>query len=247
MDLIADAEKALVQHWRIVALYVLCSVAAVAVYDGCLVALDGIVPPDTTPKHFWFVALTLLLDLVLAAAIAALQSTVFAMLGAQLDRPLWKYNGHADALKRFFTIWFVVNLIYLAIRRLQGYMSAQGLDHGVIALEIPRLFWICCAVPVAVCIMYGGKPVMNEIPDRLSPLFRFFPRILVPFGLGFLQYMLLELWVLNVPRAFREIPATSALINVPLVLLECLVFAVMWHLCMEHRDTAIDQDDDFDY
>lgn len=247
MNLIAQAEKALVRNWRAVALYLLGTTVVLALYFAGELGLDKAVPRDSYPKPVWYVGASLLLDIFQAIAIAALQALTFARIGAEIDRPLWKYAGPADALRRFFVLWFIVALIFFAISQLQFSMYQQGLQHAVDALELPRLFWICASVPAAVCIMYGGELKWDEIPDRLSPLFHLFPKALIAFMLGFLQYFLYEFALLWLADAMRAFVFLRLVVQVPIVLLECLTFAVMWLVCMEYRDTATERDDDFDF
>ena len=248
METIADAEKAIARNWRLAAFYIAASVAVVMAYVYCDNALDTVVPEDTRPKPLWYVAVTLLMDLGMAGTIAALQATVFAVMGAEIDRPLWKSGGHADALRRFLGLWFIISLIYLVMVRMQGSLYAQGLESASAALLLPRILWTCAYIPIGVCIMHGGQLVWAEIPDRLSPIIHHFPQAAVAFGLGFLQFLVWDVTIASIPEAYHKSAVVLGIANAPLILLECLAFAVMWHVCMAYRDTAPErEDDDFDF
>lgn len=247
MEIIADAEKALLRNWRSVALYMAASVALVIAYVGMYNWLEVRVPEDTSPKPTWYLVVTLVMELTMTGAVAALQAILFAEIGAEIDRPLWKSGGYVDALKRFMGLWFMVSLIYLAIVRIQGSLLEQGLQTAAVTLELPRILWSCAYMPVAVCIMYGGKLVWEEVPERLSPMFHQYRRAAVAFGLGFLQFIAWDVMMASLPEAYQKSAVVRGLANLPLLLLECLAFAVMWHACMAYRDTAHERDDDFDF
>lgn len=247
MEIIAEAEKALVRNWRLVAFYLACSVVLVMAYVSVDNVLSQVVPDEMVPKPVWYVVVTLLMDLAMAGIIAALQAVVFAAMGAEIDRPLWKSGGHRDALIRFAALWFIISLIYLAMVRLQGSLYDQGLESSSAMLLLPRILWSSAYIPIGVCIMHGGKLVWEEIPDRLAPIIHHFPRAAVAFGLGFLQFLVWDIIIASIPEAYHKSALVLGMANIPLLLLECLGFAVMWHACMANRDTPVDRDDDFDF
>jgi hypothetical protein len=248
METIAEAEKALARNWRAAAFYMAGSVLVVMIYVYCDTALDALVPEDLRPKPVWYVAVTLLMDVALTGIIAGLQSVVFASMGAEIDRPLWKNSGHTDALRRFLPLWFIISLIYLAMVRMQGSLYDQGLESASATLLLPRILWSCAYIPIGVCIMHGGKLVWEEIPDRLAPIIHHAPQAAVAFGLGFLQFLVWDVIIATIPEAYHKSALVLGLANAPLILLECLAFVVMWHVCMAYRDTAPERgDDDFDF
>lgn len=247
MNLIAEAERALVRNGRVVLAYVLASIVIITVYLACESWLHAIIPRDSTPKPRWYILASLSLDLGQAVGIAALQAIAFARIGSEMDRPLWKHGGAADAMRNFFSLWLIIALIFFAISQLQWSFYQQGLQDAVIALELPRLFWLCISVPVGVCIMYGGALKWEEVPERLSPLLHLFPRAMIAFLLGFTQYFLYELAVQLLSPPMRELIPVRVAIQVPIIFLECLIFAVTWLICMEYRDTAEEREDDFDF
>jgi len=247
MTAISDAERALARNWPMVAFYILTTIACVAAADLLGEALKAYVPEDLTPKPFWYVAVTLVKDLVLAALIAALQSVVFAALGEEIDRPLWKNDGYRDALRRFFGTWFIIALIHMAFIRIEVSLSQLGLPEAVLPVVVPHMLWMGIYVPIGACIMYGGRLVWNEVPDRLSPILYVTQKSLVAIGLGCLQFVIWIFMLPYIPKAPMEAIAFFAVLNFPLLLLECLGFAIMWHACMEYRDTAPERDDDLDF
>jgi len=247
MEAIAEAEKALVRNWRLVAMYMAATVLVVMLSVTLDGQLDKIVPEETSPKPAWYVLATLFIDIAFVGLVAAIQAVGFAALGAEIDRPLWKSEGHVDALRRFTGLWFIISLLYVAIVRMQGSFFDQGMESAAATLFLPRILWTCAYMPVGVCIMFGGKLVWEEIPDRLSPVFQLYPRAAVAFGLGFLQFLVWDIILASIPEAYHKSALVLGMANIPILLLECLAFAVMWYTCMEYRDTAHERDDDFDF
>lgn len=246
MGAITEAEKALAQNWRTVAFYVVSVVALVAAFDLTHGWLRGLVPEDVSPKPVWYAGTTFAMDILIAAGIAALQSVAFASIGSEIDRPLWKSEGSRHALRRYFPLWFIIALISLAFIRIEISFGRQGLLEAAGAMMLPHFVWSGAYIPIGACIMYGGPIVWNEIPDRLMPIIHVFPKALAAFALGFLQFFV---WYSLIPLSPSSVFLSTifvAVLNLALLLMECLGFAVMWHVCMEARDTAGDRDDDFD-
>lgn len=243
MQLLVQAEAALLRNWRIVLVYLILSIITMTCCRAIFEQLKLIVPEETTPKPFWFVLANLGLDLTLVGAIAALQSVAFAAIGADMDRPQWKWGEWQESLKRFFSVWFILNLLFITSN---GIPSAVPASIQIEVLAIVFLFqvgMIVLGVPFCTCIVYGGGLVWREVPAMLLPFFRLFHLALIAVALGFLQCVVIGFTA----RAGRDSLTLWALTNVPLILVECLAFAVMWLVCMNHRDIADQyEEDDFD-
>lgn len=247
MNLIAEAEKSLARNWRPVAAFVVGVVVAVSIYRFGYDLLDARVPEEVTPKPGWYVLSTLALEIALAAAVAAMQAVAFAIIGAEIDRPMWKYQGPRDAVERFFSTWFIVSLIHFAIIRMQVSFYDQGLIAAVAAMDLPRIFWQCISLPFAACIMYGGRLVWREIPERLAPLSHFLGRAMITFLLGFLSLVLADVIFASMSEEFRKTLTAHALVNLILVPLDCLIFAAAWLICIDYRNSAPERGDDLDF
>ncbi len=82
----------------------------------------------------------------------------------------------------------------------------------------------------------------------LLPFFRLPQLSLVAVALGLLQFSVFATAIFAAGDSLRESPWYWAVVNIPLVLLECLAFSVMWLTCIHYREVAADfEDDDFDF
>jgi hypothetical protein len=247
VQLLAHARDALVRNWRIVLLYLVASLVVLTGYSFAFEAMIKAVPVDMTPKPLWYVVSSLSLDLLFVVLIAAFQAVSFALIGEEMDRPLWKCAGWQDGLKRFFTLWFIVNLLYITSARLP--MSAPESIHleVYVLMALFRFGLTVLGVPLGACIVYGGGLRWEDVPGMLAPFFRLFPMAFVALSLGFLQWLIIDV-ASGLLQADQSSVWLLSVVNVPLIILECLAFAVMWLVCMHHRDIADEfEDDDFDF
>ncbi len=248
MQLLSQAEAALLRNWRVVCLYIVTTVVVVTVYGLAMDAMTEAVPEETRPKPFWYIYASIGLDLGQVGIIAALQAIALAYIGREMDQPLWKCAHWQDALKRFFSYWFIVNLIYVTSSKLSlSVPDAIAADFGVLMFFF-RFMLTLVAVPLGACIMHGGGLHWKEIPGLLAPFFRLFDKTLLAIALGFLQYVILLSILAFVPEQVLKSVWLWSFVNAPLALLECLAFAVMWLVCMQYREVASEfEDDDFDF
>ncbi len=205
---------------------------------------DGeVVPPGIA-------ALKMLDQIALAAAIAAVQAIVFARIGKDIDRPLWKCSDDLDALRRFFLPWLLLNLGYTAIAEVGSLAIRNDLGALFQLTEMLRLFYMLLYLPIGACIMYWGRLDWNELGETLRPIVRQFALVLNVFLLQLAQHFVnLELSIVLQGKD----PATLsyvlffALGAMPITLLELLAFVAMWHVLMINRNAPEDEDEDFDF
>lgn len=212
-----------------------------------LLAVGGDVVSEGVPP-FPVQVYDLVGGLVTAAAIAALQTVVFARMGREIDRPLWRSPDAADALRRFFQLWLILNLVTVALDQLLQLAYRQNAEAALVFLVFLYGLVVLLSIPVGACIMFSGAFEWKELGTSLAPLVQQAPRTLVLIMLNLFQILLLfELVRLRSIRA--EEPAVFwtvyTLAPVAMAYLDCVVFAGAWHLCIEHRNA--DQDVDFDF
>lgn len=189
-----------------------------------------------------------LLDVIkligVAAAYASLNAIAFALLGADMDRPLWRYHGWQDALRRFFTPWMLLSLSYILLFRMTLWF---GIDHPVSQL----LLLLCCLVytvhlPIGVAIMHQGRLEWRHLGDAVMPLIIQLPRMIIPLLMG------LYLFFLTIFSGDRIRPTEDgalqwiwggALFQIVAGLFACVIVTTTWCTLMLHRD---EQDEDFD-
>ena len=234
--LLADAWHSLKRNQAPLGLYVLLLTAVNLLYRLASGHVEGFVEPDALPS--WYPIYAIAADLFLAAGFSAVQAVVFAMFGREIDRPLWKCEGPGDALRRFFIVWFILNLVILTVIRLQVRAAEADAAQVVIALDFLMLGLYLFALPVGACVMYWGRLNWEELGESLAPIARQFPLVVVVLAINFGQYILHLILVDLLPQARADSPIVLAIADIPFHLLDCFAFAAMWRICMLHRDTS---------
>lgn len=249
MSLIREAERSLVRNWRSILLYIIVCMIVIGIYRAATNELEHLVPESVQPKPTWYVTANLVADISLATLIALLQTCAYARLGRAIDHPLWKCRDDWEALRRFAEIWIILNLLYFALLQVQTSLETQGQSGLADSVGLLALLWNLVYVPLGVCVMHHGGLKGMKLSEALMPMLHFLPRTLLVVGLGFLQLVLYQVLVLSFPVPMQKLPWVIALVNFPLVYLECLGVAIMWISCAEYRAVAAEHqdDDDFDF
>lgn len=245
MDLVRRALLDLQRQPKLLAMYVLAHfLLFVALRAGERLVGMG-VDPASAPE--WYPAFNLAKQFAMAAIVSAVQAVVFARLGKAIDRPLWKCASDQEALRRFFVLWFVVNLVGITTEQFVVNAQPSG-DEGLIALSTLLYFTAHLFLfPLAVCIMFFGRLDWARIPEALAP----FGRQLRLAAIA----ILLQLFVFSLSTATAGLLLlllgkegldaaifSPALAIVPLAALECLIFVLMWRVCMADRDSHLYED-----
>lgn len=248
MELITDAERALARNWRALLIFALLGALAMAGNRYLVNVLEAAVPDTVIPKPGWYLTTGFFIDLGLAGFIAALQAIMFAQLGADIDRPLWKCSGPREAVLRFTRIWLILNLLYFALNRVSEHFYNNDMTSASASIFVIGLFWTIFYIPVGICLMHNGGARKIELPDALMPMLHFLPQSLLAGVLGLLQLVLFGLIITSFPESAQKTPWVAALANLPLIYLECLAAAIMWILCVRYREYAAEhRDDDLDF
>lgn len=191
--------------------------------------------------------------IALAAAAALVTAIYFAELGKGTDRPLWKCAGATDAARRFFLIWFLCNLVLLTTEQFLM-AAAERSDDQASAILVPiYLFFSVSYLPVGACVMFYGKLHWPELGEALQPILRELSNVILVSFILFISILL----QITIPFFFSLVldPETPlalanlllpALLILPVGVLECLAFVIMFQICMVHRSTDYDSDD-FDF
>ena len=246
MEFLAEGFRALERHWRIVAAYTLSSLAVImAIHTWQAAMLQEWFGPvaDSTVR---------IGDLIVmvggTALIAAIQAIFLARFGQAIDRPLFKLDGTMDAIRRFFTLWLLLNIVMLALNEFTSNLAVEKhpAAEGVLIFVF---IWHVIYIPIGACIMFHGTSRGSEIAEALAPMGRLFPQTLSIFVLRMFEFSLLFAFAgAVVPTAENGVawlvgaPALSTMA----ILLECVSFAAMWEICRVFRDLD-DQDDEFDF
>ena len=96
--------------------------------------------------------------------------------------------------------------------------------------------------------MYWGALDWKRLPEALAPLVKMLPMVLPVFIVNIMLYLYQLTLMLELPESwFHSIPLL-VLFDIPGVLGDCLIFVMMWRICMLHRDRAFtDEKGPFDF
>lgn len=246
MEFIAEGFRALERHWRIVGAYVVLTLAVVMSIHfwqyASLHDLFGDLDDRTTEL------IDLAVNIIGTAISAALQAIFFGYLGKVIDRPLYKLDGAGEAIRRFFVMWLLLNMVMLAISEFTNRLMIDEHPAAMGVLTI-LVVWYVVYLPVGASIMFHGSAKREELSEALAPISRMFPQVILVLLLRMAEVLLLLTFgAAAIPTeevSFMWVPGALALTTM-LVLLECVSFAAMWEICRVHRDTD-DEDDEFDF
>lgn len=185
--------------------------------------------------------------LLFAAVISMAQSVYFSLLGAAIDRPLWKYKGAKDALRRFFVLWFILNLLLVTLLDIQARLMSANLKDLAAFLEFVILAVHVTALPLGACLMHWGSLQWNEVGEALRPLFRLFSLTLFPIVIGFIQFTLASARVFALTENTLVNLIFFTITDIPLVMIDAYIFALIWRICMHHRSLPPDTENPFDF
>lgn len=184
------------------------------------------------------------IDLFVATGIAASQCLAFASLGKAIDRPIWRITGPVEAMRRFFALWFGLNLVEVAIVRLQ--VAAYSIwGPGGPGMFLWGLVFAASivTVPFGAAVMFHGKLVWKELSEAMHPIFRFGPQVA---ALSVATFAVLVVVKLSMQEASLDAPWIRPAMQIILALWQCVVFTGVWLLCISNRESPL-QDDDFDF
>ena len=183
------------------------------------------------------------IDLFIAAATAASQCLAFATLGKAIDRPVWRIDGPIEAMRRFYTLWFGLNLVEVAIVRTQIAANSIWGPGGPGTLLTGLIFATSIVIiPFGAAVMFHGKLVWSELSEAMQPIFRFGAQILALCIATFVVLVLL----LSMRDAADAAPWIQPGLRIIYAMWECVVFTGVWLLCITNRESPV-EDDDFDF
>ncbi len=198
------------------------------------------------PPPVAYILVNIVSEVIFAIAIATIYAFVLAMLGRSIDRPLWKCDVPAEAIRRFFTPWFIMILATLALRDFQG--NAEGIDTKL-AIE---MFLFCVGpfiIPVGACVMHHGALNWEEIGAILAPIGRQFRMVLAILFVAVFQYILQESVLGYLPRGAEALYTRAFAVagwNGVNWVIDALMFCMMWRVCILDRDSGPHEREEFD-
>ena len=179
-------------------------------------------------------------DLAVVVIAALVMPISFAMIGRDLARPLWKIGVPGEALRRFFLLWFIMNLLVVTVshitnRLVQADSPVAGLMIGVVIILYATY------IIVGAGVMYHGRFGPEDLSKALAPFVR-------EVGQTGLMLLVALFTVLVALFTDIEVENLSWLYHAPVsavlsALLELVVFSGAWIICMTSQETP---DDDLD-
>lgn len=225
--------------------YLVLSFVIVGAYILCMDQVRTLQGEAPGPPG-WLGVGSLLCLLLTAAAYSAMQAILLAEIGEEIDRPLWKYDGPADALRRFFMPWFLLNLSMMTLGPLLVRAAGDGNESLALLLQFALFLLFLFLIPIGASVVHHGQLNWGELSQILAPIVRMFPLVLIVMLLGFVQFCIwIALSAVETNSIFQRV-AMHAPFNFAAAYLDCLAFATMWRICILHRNLE-PEDDDEDY
>jgi hypothetical protein len=232
------------------------NIAAIGIYVAILVALSlanllyllvfgtsGTAEPTQQQLLFGTI-----FDVIFALIAAIAQTLAFSRIGKDIDRPLWKVSGDREALQRYFVIWAVIGIFTVAVYRVLS-MLGGFLDNDEFKL-FALLVYIgmsSLATPIGACLMFARKPPLQEAPHALIPLMEQLPyTLLIATGnFAWFFFSIFEGAQLFEDPSSTRLQIIFLAMSIVTVFIDCVVFALVWLMCKDHRDNA--GEDDFEF
>jgi hypothetical protein len=246
VELLAESFAAMRRNAATVLLYTLAVVGFNTAVIGLNVLFDAPLKDEghANLAHLYTIVTNLFLTVVFSLA----QAMAFSKLGADIDRPLWRVSGAGEAIRRFFQLWFILNLFVMAVSYLQAVIpdSPTGEAFASLLLLLSVALIVVC-VPMGACVMFRGPITWEEGARSFSPLMHELPRTLLLFFLSAISIVLdVNYHVITESLNQKWLTVLIApAFAIPSALIECFVFAGTWLICMTHREHGEDTDLDF--
>lgn len=170
-------------------------------------------------------------QLVAIAVAAAAQVIAFSEFAARIDRPLWKVRGWKDPLRRFFSLWFLLQLgAILMFKALDKIAAVSANEDLNLALFLQALLYVALIVPLGVCLMFAGRPFAWK---SLVPLVNRpgAAAAIIVFSFFVTAWLQISLLSQGKDAPFYVTP----LIDLLSACFDFIIFAAMWALCMFDR------------
>ncbi|MBX7254763.1 MAG: hypothetical protein K1Y02_00280 [Candidatus Hydrogenedentes bacterium] len=249
MQFLRNAIDAVQRNLLPVGIY--CGAAALAVLLSSMADAAVLQQTGMDNKDLQIGAYGLLSSLFFIAVLAAVRCVVFARMGKEIDKPLWRIRDDWEATKRFLPMWILLDFVTFAAMWLRNPELYGGKLNAISAIcHIVALVMNIATVPIGACIMFTGHFQWQRLSEALSPLSRQLQQSGIVLAVCVFQLVVHDavashiLSISETPGPLDGLPHRIALIAV-MAYLECVIFAAVWLLCMADRETPNDIDFDF--
>lgn len=216
--------------------------AAFVAAAGAQLAFVGIGEPENPYGDPVVLLLSLSVSLALVVLTALIQAVVFARMGKEIDRPLWKSAGDWEALRRYFLLWAVLNALIVVCSSMADF-SLTVLDSERLSGMFFLLYVAACvvSVPLGGAIMFGGPLRVRKLGERLLPLMRQMPQTLLVLLLSGAVFF----FTLSLVAGTESKPWLLPLLSVIQAYFDCVLFAAVWLICVYDRQNPEETEIDF--
>ena len=245
MELIRNGLRFLKEHPSWVLAYVGVHMVAVFAFHGINMQL-----PTEGPLPAWVPLVKLLMDLVFVSIITVTQCIIFMRFGRVIDNPLWKCEDDKEALARFFVLWLMLNLFLNLINQFEEKAILNESADLSAFLNVIFIGGVIFLIPVGTSIMHWGRLEWSEVGVALRAITRHFEKTLPVLMLGFLSFLLAPILFLILSPIHGQLNLKLLVPTLAIIIpaaIELLAFTVMWQVCMIHRDTPPEENNDFDF
>lgn len=245
LNFIADAARHVLRNPWALALYIGASILVGWLRHGGQYYLEANDWRETFPVAG--MALRFGVDLVSILTSAAVQSIVFAVLGRELSRPLWKVSVPGEALRRFFTLWFILALVIVLSRNVTIQLMADNSPFAGMMITL-SIVVVVSYIPFGAALMHHGRAQVQDIGAALAPYGRDLARLLILLAIAFFQFLFFQF--LQMEQAAQNEHDFAWIWQVPVLysvsgFIGCVIFCAAWIICMTQTETADDDDLDF--
>lgn len=239
METLRQAIQAVQRNIGPLLVYLAAAFVAVAAAKGSSLLIGE---PDNPYKQPATLLLSILVSLLLSLITAAFQATIFARMGKEIDRPLWKSAGDWEALRKYMALWTGLNLLVLAFIQM-FHFAITALDNEAVGSFFLLLYAMATVlyVPFGAAMMFGGDVSLKRAGERLTPLMRQMPQTLAVLLLSGMVFVFLHMLL---PQTQSQ-PWLLPLLAVIEAYFNCVVFAAVWLICVYDRQNPEETEIDF--
>ena len=239
LDIFLRAVQSVQRNLSALAVYLVITVGSSTL---ATVVNNLVTPPGSPPAHGSALIYELALNAFLVLTAAAAQAIVFARMGKEMDRPLWKIGGDREALRRYFPLWAVLNAVIMIFNLLAFEVPAYFEEERLGFIPFWMLIVAVSAyIPLGTAIMFHRGFEWRKLGEGLTPLRRQLGKtLLVMLAGAILFFFYLSLLAqTDSQRWLRPV------IDVIYGYFDCVLFSATWIICIFERQMPPEIDLDF--
>jgi hypothetical protein len=196
------------------------------------------------PGNAYGAAIQVGLALADSALIAVLMCVCFSRIARTVEGALWRVQRPADAIRRYFALWFILMLVRtLAVRIVELATGPLTSPEDGLPTLFTELSLTCWIVPIGAFIMFHGRGerlTREDIREGFHAMGIHFGTVIVMVFINFLLLLGTEIAREAVTIEIRPLFAFTDALRV------MYIFACAWVMGIYHRD-HYEPDNDLDF